>query len=192
MKLLKPAIAVLAAALASVAISLSPQSTSQTLASSGLTPEAYLAAGGGTHLAGCFGYRGVELGNANAYECIFQGDSQTGALYWQRNNNDYDWDLHPASGRLPVNAITFPLGQQNPYYGFTAVVDSSEGGCQVIGPGYDQHPTQCRNPGQSPKTMDPRFQASVNDFERVMDEALGPVHKDCAWEPAGTPASQTC
>jgi len=141
-----------------------------------------------TGLAGCFGHNGVQFQNNNAFECIAKDSDEGGALYWQRNNNDYEWNLHPDSGNLTVNAITFPLGFQNAYYGFIAVVNSSEGGCVVQGAGYDQHPTMCANVGHPAKTMDARTQASYDDFAEVMSEEI----PDCAWMPTGTAPSKTC
>jgi hypothetical protein len=146
------------------------------------------ASGATSTLSGCFGHQGVQFGSNNAYECIAKDDDESGALYWQTNNNDHEWNLHPDSGNLTVNAITFPLGQQNPYYGFIAVIDSSEGGCVVQGAGYGQTPTMCANPGQPPKVMDATFQASYNDFAEVMSEEI----PDCAWMPNGTAPGATC
>ena len=157
------------------------------IAALGLVPAHGSTLAGARPLAGCFNHLGVQLNSNNAYECIYQ-DSAPGALYWQHNNNDYEWDLHPASGNLPVNAITFPLGHQNQYYGFTAVVDSFSGGCVVQGAGYGQSPTACANPGQPPHTMTPRQQRSYDAFAAIMEKGI----PDCAWMPAGTTPSQTC
>ncbi len=136
----------------------------------------------------CFDHSGVQLGTHNAWECAFKDADEAGTLYWQRNNSDYAWDLHPDSGNLVVNAATTRISPENNYYGFTAIIASSEGGCMVVNAGYDQHPTECANPNKPPKLMSPRQQASYNDFAEVMREGA----PDCAWMPNGTDPAKTC
>jgi len=136
----------------------------------------------------CFGHNGVQEGTANAFECSFKDADEGGTLYWQRNNSDYEWNLHPDSGNLVVNAITTRISAENSYYGFLAVVASAEGGCVVQAAGYDQHPTRCANPGRPPKTMSRRQQRSYDELAEVMREGIS----DCAWMPNGTSPSKTC
>lgn len=136
----------------------------------------------------CFGHSGVQLHSANAWECAFKDADEGGTLYWQQNNSDYGWDLHPDSGNLAVNAMTTRISPQNNYYGLTVVIASSEGGCTVVGAGYDQHPTMCQNPGKLPHLMDARQLRSYDELAEVLGEGV----PNCAWMPIGTPPAKTC
>ena len=137
-----------------------------------------------TGLAGCFGHNGVQFGSNVAYECIYTPTNDGGALYWSANVNALNWDKHPATGLLWVEATTILASAAsnpvNPGDSFTAEIAGTNGACLVADPGYSDSPTQCR-PGNGtlpPVTMTAQQQASYNGFAEAMKQAGIP---DSAW-----------
>lgn len=132
-------------------------------------------------LAGCFGHHGVQLSSHIAYECIAQPSGLGGALYWSVNESNFNWDKHPGAGLDWVEASTLhPAPDANPpntRQAFWVGIAHQGTFCTVIGPGYDQHPTQCEENGQV-HTMTSRQQASYDQFAAAMVAAKVP---DCAW-----------
>jgi len=136
-------------------------------------------------LKGCFDYHGVQLSTHVAYECINQSVAG-GALYWSHNLNNYNWDKHPADGLDWVEASTIVPSNSNPpntHQAFWVGIAHSGAFCTVIGPGYDQHPTQCEINGVT-HTMTTKQQASYDAFAKAMDSLTtdnGGNIPPCAW-----------
>lgn len=143
-----------------------------------------------TTLAGCFGHKGVDITGFVAYECVYQPSGLGGALYWSVNLNNFNWDKHPGSGLLWVEASTLvPNAGSNPpndKQAFWVGIGHQGDFCTVISPGFGQNPTQCEIDGVI-QTMTDTQQASYNQFVAAMTSADLP---DCAW--SQTISSSAC
>jgi hypothetical protein len=133
------------------------------------------------NLAGCFGHEGIQITGFIAYECVFQPPGLGGALYWSANESNFNWNKHPGSGLLWVEASTVHVATDtnppNTIHSFWVGIANHGTFCTVIGPGYDQHPTKCEINGAI-QTMTSQQQASYNQFAAAMAAAHLP---DCAW-----------
>lgn len=148
---------------------------------------------GASPIAGCWNHNGIQASGLIMYECISQPSGLGGALYWSANEADFNWDKHPGSGLLWVEASTLrPTSDSNPvntYQDFwTGIALPGGAFCTVINPGYDQHPTQCEVNGKI-KTMDARRQASYDQFAAAMVATNVP---DCAWSMTVQPDEAQC
>ena len=134
-----------------------------------------------TTLTGCFGHKGIDITGFVAYECVYQPSGLGGALYWSVNLNNFNWDKHPGSGLLWVEASTLvPNAGTNPpndKQAFWVGIGHQGDFCTVINPGFGQNPTQCEIDGVI-QTMTDTQQASYNQFVAAMTAADLP---DCAW-----------
>lgn len=134
------------------------------------------------NLAGCFNQHGVQLSTHISYECIDQS-VPGGALYWSANESNFNWDKHPDSGLLWLEASTLhPATDANPpnnKQAFWVGIGHQGSFCSVVNPGYNEEPTMCALPGQLAHTMTARQQATYDQFESSM-ESINNI-PDCAW-----------
>ena len=170
-----------------------------------------ISASAGSSLPGCFGHDGTQLGKHIAYECIFQPPHLGGALYWSANESNFNWNKHPGTGLLWVEASTLhPTPDANPpnpfqvfWVGIPVTVNSfnrivpttviapappNAYFCNVIDPGVSNNPTQCEVEGNV-QTMPTQVQDSYNQFAATMKAANLPF---CAWSDHPVPNENAC
>lgn len=140
----------------------------------------------------CWNHNGINASGLIMYECISQPSGLGGALYWSANEANFNWDKHPGSGLLWVEAstlrVTTDTNPPNNKQAFWVGIGHQGSFCTVIDPGYDQHPTQCEENGVI-HTMTAVQQASYDQFAASMVATGVP---DCAWSMTVQPDEAQC